>query len=123
MAAGDQEAHAAGTAPSVERLDGAQADKKADGRAAGRSAGLISRGVVRGVGGFLRPFQRVGGILWLEVTGAFFLIPVVVFAPTLWRVRASWAHGPDHRLFLVTAGVMVVFFYLSVSSFWRARKR
>ncbi|MGA3082212.1 MAG: hypothetical protein ABSD44_12705 [Terracidiphilus sp.] len=96
-----------------------QAASQADGRAAGRTAG----GVARGVGGFLRPFRRVGGILWLEVTGAFFLLPVAVFAPTLWRVRANWAHGPDHRLFLVTAGVMAVFLYLSISSFWRARKK
>jgi hypothetical protein len=75
------------------------------------------------MGGFLRPFRQVGGILWLEITGAFFLLPVVVIAPKLWSARASWAHGPDHRLFLVTAGVMVVFLYLGVSSFWRARKR
>jgi len=79
--------------------------------------------VVRGVGGFLGPFRRVGGIIWLEVMGVFFFLPVVVFAPTLWRVRANWYQGPDHRLFLVTAGIIAVFFYLSVSSFWRARKR
>jgi len=48
---------------------------------------------------------------------------VLVFAPTLWRTRASYAHGPDHRTFLVTAAVMAVFLYLSVSSFWRARRR
>jgi hypothetical protein len=79
--------------------------------------------VARGVGGFLRPFRRVGGILWLEVTGVFFFLPVVVFAPILWRSRASYVHGPDHSTFLLTGGVMLVFFYLSVSSFWRARKR
>jgi hypothetical protein len=71
----------------------------------------------------LRPFRRIGGILWLEVTGVFFLLFVLVFAPTLWRTRASYAHGPDHRTFLVTAAVMAVFLYLSVSSFWRARRR
>jgi hypothetical protein len=79
--------------------------------------------VARGVGGFLRPFRRVGGILWLEVMGAVFFTPVAVFAPTLWRARASYAHGPDHRTFLVTAGVVLVFLYLSLSSFWRARRR
>jgi hypothetical protein len=89
----------------------------------GRAAGRATKGVVRGMGGFLRPFRRVGGILWLEITGAFFLLPVVVFAPKLWSVRASWAHGPDHRLFVVTAGVMVVFLYLGISSFWRAWKQ
>ena len=115
MAGGGPTVHA----PAANKLDGAAAGMKADGRKAGRTAG----GVVRGVGGFLRPFQRVGGILWLEVTGVFFLLPVLVFAPTLWRARASWLHGPDHGLFLVTAGIVTVFLYLSLSSFWRARKR
>ena len=75
------------------------------------------------MGGFLRPFQRVGGILWLEVTGVFFFLPVVVFGPVLWKTRLSWAHGPDHSTFVITAAIVVLFLYLSVSSFWRARKR
>ena len=117
MAVGAQSAttQPAANAPAAQAAGGATVR----GQAAGRSAG----GVVRGVGGFLRPFRRLGGILWLEVTGGLFFLPVVVFATTLWRVRASWAHGPDHRLFLVTAGIMAVFLYLSVSSFWRARRR
>ena len=94
---------------------------------AGREAGRVARqaggSVARGVGGFLRPFGRVGGKLWLEVTGVFFLLPVIVFAPNLWRTRASWLQGPDHRVFLVTAVVVVVFLYLGVSSFWRAGRR
>jgi len=88
-----------------------------------KAAVRTASGVGRGVAGFLRPFQRVGGILWLEVMGVFFLVFVVAFAPTLWRARASYAHGPDHRTFVSAAIVMVVFLYLSVSSFWRARKR
>ena len=104
------------------------ADTAAQSRVAGQAAGQATRGVARGVGGFLRPFRRVGGILWLEVTGVFFFLPVVVFAPTLWRTRASYAHsqdalGHDHSTFLLAAGVMAVFLYLSVSSFWRARKK
>jgi hypothetical protein len=92
-------------------------------RAAGQAAGKTTRGVGRGIGGFLRPFRRVGGILWLEVTGVFFFLPVVVFSPKLWQLRASWQRGPNHSTFLVTAGIVVVFFYLGVSSFWRARKK
>lgn len=99
------------------------AEKSARNVTAGRAAGQASRGVVRGVGGFLRPFGRVGGILWLEVMGVFFLLPVVVFTPTLWRVRASWLQGPDHRTFVVTAAVIVIFFYLSVTSFVRAGRK
>jgi len=93
------------------------------GQAAGQVAGQAARGVARGIGGFLRPFGRVGGVIWLEVTGVFFLLPAMVFAPNLWRMRASSLHGPDHRTFLVTAVVVVVFLYLGVSSFWRAHKR
>jgi hypothetical protein len=55
--------------------------------------------------------------------GIGFFLPVVVFSSTLWRTRASYAHGPDHRTFLVTAGIVLVFLYLSLSSFWRARRR
>jgi hypothetical protein len=90
---------------------------------ASRVAAQTSRGVSQGLGGMLRPFRRVGGILWLEITGAFFLLPAVVFAPTVWRTRASWAAGPDHRTFLASAVVVTVFLYLGVSSFWRARRR
>ena len=57
------------------------------------------------------------------MTGVFFFLPVIVFAPTLWRVRADYAQGPDHRTFLVAAAVIVVFFYLGVTSFWRARRK
>jgi hypothetical protein len=93
------------------------------GQAAARTANGVGGGLRRGVAGFLRPFQRVGGILWLEVSGVFFFVFVVVFAPTLWRTRASWSHGPDHRTFWSAAAIMVVFLYFSVNSFWRARKK
>jgi hypothetical protein len=82
-----------------------------------------SGSLMGGIGGFLRPFRRVGGTVWLEVTGVFFLLPVVVFAPTIWRTRASWLQGPDHRAFLSAAVVVVIFLYLGVTSFWRAHRR
>jgi hypothetical protein len=91
--------------------------------ASGRAAGQVTRAAARGVGGFLRPFGRVGGILWLEVTGVFFFLFVVVFAPIAWRTRASWASGPDHRNFVLAVVIVAVFSYLGVSSFWRARKK
>jgi hypothetical protein len=99
------------------------AQNLAAGQVAGRTVSQVARGAAGGVGGFLKPFRRVGGIVWLEVTGVFFALPVLVFGPVLWKTRMSWAHGPDHRTFLVTAGIVLLFFYLSVSSFWRARRR
>ena len=118
LAGGAQNASAA---PATASSRGAQPD--AGRRAASQTVQRTSGSIKRGVGGFLRPFRRVGGILWLEITGVFFLLPVVAFAPRLWAVRASWAHGPDHGRFMVTAAVMAVFLYLGVSSFWRARRR
>jgi len=96
---------------------------RAAGQAAARATVQASRSVSRGVGGFLRPFRRVGGILWLEITGVFFLLPVVVFAPLLWREAVAYPHTSDHRTLWVTAGVVAVFLYLGVSSFWRAHRR
>ena len=92
-------------------------------RDTGRAAGQMTRGVARGVGGFLRPFGRVGGIIWLEVTGVFFLLFVVVFAPLAWRSRPASFYGPYDRTFITSAAVVIVFLYLSVTSFLRARKK
>jgi hypothetical protein len=47
---------------------------------------------------------------------------VLVFAPVLWKTHQSWAHGPDHRNFVIAACIVALFFYLSASSFWRARR-
>jgi hypothetical protein len=92
-------------------------------RTAAHAVAHASQSVSRGIGGFLRPFRRVGGILWLEVTGVFFLLPVLVFAPSLWREIQAYPHTSDHRTLWVTAGVMALFLYLGVSSFWRAHRR
>lgn len=79
--------------------------------------------VARGVGGFLRPFRRVGHSVMLEVTGVFFLLFVMVFGNWAWRTRASLNHGPEHTRFLVYAAMAVVFLYLSATSFWRAKRK
>ena len=89
------------------------------GRVAGQAGGSLGRGLA----GFFKPFGRVGGALWLEVTGVFFFLPVLVFAPTMWRTRASFIHGPDHRTFISSTIVVLLFLYLAVTSFYRARRR
>jgi hypothetical protein len=112
--AGKTEAASAAPASVAEAVAGAQV------QAAGRAA---SSNLAGGVGGLLRPFRRVGGIVWLEVTGVFFLLFVPVFAQALWSTRNSCAHGPGHQKFLVSAAMTAVFLYLGLSSFWRARRR
>ncbi|HLI03601.1 MAG TPA: hypothetical protein VKU93_04945 [Terracidiphilus sp.] len=101
----------------------ARAGPRPGGTANLRAASEARRRVVQGLAGFLRPFRRAGGIVWLEVTGVFFLLPVIVFSPMIWATRASWEHGPDHRRFLASVILVAVFLYLSITSFWRARKR
>ena len=96
---------------------------QADTGARARAAGQTTRNVGRGISGFLKPFRTVGGKIWLEVVGAFFFLPVLAFSPVLWRTRASWHEGPDHRAFLSAAVIIVIFLYLGVSSFWRAGRR
>jgi hypothetical protein len=75
----------------------------------------------RGLGGILQPFRRVGGIVWLEVTGFLFLLFAAIFVLRLWQ---NWA-GLSHQRFELYSviAVAVVFAWLGVSSFWRARRR
>ena len=72
----------------------------------------------RSASGFLRPFRRLGGILWLEITGAFFLLFAILFVARLWQ---NWA-GTSHYGRAITSVAAAVFFYLGISSFWRARR-
>lgn len=90
---------------------------------AGQAATHSSGSLARGIGGFLRPFGRVGRALWLEIVGVFFFLPVLIFGSAMWRTRASWNHGPQHGEFLISAIVAVVFLYLGITSFWRAWRK
>jgi Ca2+/Na+ antiporter len=92
-------------------------------RSAGQAAGKTTRGVAHGVGGFLRPFKRVGGILWLEVTGVFFFLFMLVFGAAMYRSRPPHLHGPYDKAFVVSAAMMLVFLYLGVTSFLSARRK
>ncbi len=92
------------------------------GRAARQAAGITTKGLARGAGGFLRPFGRVGRTVLLEVAGVFFFLFVFVFARTMWALRASATQGPDHVKFVVAACLLALFLYLTISSFWRARR-
>jgi hypothetical protein len=102
---------------------GSGVPNRAAGQATARATIQAGRTLSRGMGGFLGPFRRVGGILWLEVTGVFFLLPVVLFAPALWRAILAYPHSSDHRTLWLTAGLMALFLYLGISSFWRAHRR
>ncbi len=119
LAASGQSGSGAPRTDAVHLGPGSTAKNRAAGQATGQFATQAGRGVSRGIGGFLRPFRRVGGILWLEVTGAFFLLFAVGFALRLWQ---NWSgFSKMSRDFAI--GAALVFLYLGVSSFWRARRR
>jgi hypothetical protein len=116
-------AQSPGGAPHVNAQSVAAANRVAQvqsqARAAASIAAQTSRGVSKGIGGFLRPFRRVGGIVWLEVTGTFFLLFAALFALRLWQ---SWS-GIGQISRDLSIGAAVVFLYLGITSFWRARQR
>jgi hypothetical protein len=88
-----------------------------------RQAGRTTVNAARGVGGFIRPFKRLGGILFLEVTGVFFMLFVAIFGNWAWKLRASYLQGPDHMRFVTFAALTALFLYLGLSSFWRAKRK
>jgi len=90
-----------------------------------------SRDVRRGLRHFgeatWRPFVRLGGVLWLEVTGVFFGIFAAFAASGMWRFRAAWrlsaTNSHDHQSFVGSTAMAMVFGYFCVSGFVRARRR
>jgi len=122
-AASHQPASAAAAQPSAPPVLPSAAEIHAIKQQARQKTHKITRAAGRGVGGFLRPFSRVGGILWLEITGAFFALFALFFAQDLWRTHLNYAQGPLHQRFLLSAALTALFAYLSASSFWRARRK
>jgi len=88
-----------------------------------RDAGHSTRGVARGLGGFLRPFQRVGSKIWLEAIGAFYLLFALAFTRFAVQHHPAGIQGPYDRNFLLAAGIVLVFVYLGATSFWRASRK
>jgi len=88
-----------------------------------KTAAKSSRNVGRGLSGFFRPFTRVGGILWLEVTGFFFLLFAAVFATAAWRHHPAHIYGPYGKPFLASAALFLIFAYLGATSFLSARRK
>jgi hypothetical protein len=69
------------------------------------------------------PFVHAGAVLWLEITGLFFALFGLFFAQGVYRLRADWRSGPNHERLLAYAAVALIFFYFSVTSFYRARRK
>ena len=68
-----------------------------------------------------RSLSRVGHLLWLEVTGLFFVTFAVIGG------LAAWHEYSKYKTLSVRLGAaicfMVVFAWFGLNSFWRARRR
>jgi hypothetical protein len=91
-------------------------------RSAGRVTARASGGAARGFGGFLKLCARLGGVLFLEVIGAFFLLLGIGFGFYVWKGWQSLQGAVLWHL-AVEALVAIMFIYLGFSSFWRARRK
>ena len=69
-------------------------------------------------------FRRVLGLLWLQVTGFFFLALALLGGGALWDEYPKYQAGKIGGARLLLAGAfMLLFVYFGVSSFWRVRKK
>jgi hypothetical protein len=95
-------------------------------RVAGRKGGesRFVRACYRAGSVTLRHVSRVLHVLWLEVTGLFFLALALVGAAAAVREHHRWILGSGSAgKMTLAAGFAVLFGYFGVSSFWRSRKR
>ena len=88
-------------------------------RAVSASAKVAGKGV-------WSPVARFSSVLWLQVTGTFFLLIAGWFSQGLWQtrgaVRLGWHSGEAQR-FGLHAAAFLVFAYFAVSNFVRAWRR
>jgi hypothetical protein len=74
-----------------------------------------------------RPFVRLSGVVWLEVSGVFFGIFALLALGYMWKLRGAWrggaANAASHRSLVGAAVMLALFGYFCVSSFVRARRR
>jgi hypothetical protein len=74
-----------------------------------------------------RPFVRLSGVVWLEVSGVFFGIFALLALGYLWKFHGAWrasvANAGAHRSLMGAVVMLALFGYFCVSSFVRARRR
>jgi hypothetical protein len=113
---------AAGTAPRRAAKKAAQAVVQA--REVRKGLGRGSRRFGEAV---WKPFVRLSGVLWLEVSGVFFGIFALLAFGYIWKFRGAWrrsaANTGAHRSLVGAALMLALFGYFCVSSFVRARQR
>ncbi len=97
------------------------------GRSVGAGLGQGTRRLGQGTRNFSRavwnPFALATGVLWLEITGLFFILFALFFAQHLYGLRGAWRTGPEHGRFLLYSALLALFAYFAATSFLRARRK
>lgn len=69
-------------------------------------------------------FKRLGGVLWLEVSGVFFGLFALFALGAVLHLRGEWrASAAGHRPLVVAVAMLAFFGYFCVSNFVHAHKR
>ncbi len=101
---------------------GAAALARVGSRMAGGSRMFSALG--KGASAALASLRKAAHALFLEVTGVFFVLFVLVGVGATWREYVAWSAGkigPGKLLLAVC--FTVLFSYFAVTSFWRSRRR
>jgi hypothetical protein len=101
---------------------GAAALARAGSRMAGgkRTFGALGKGF----SAFAKNVRGVAHGLFLEVTGVFFVLFVLIGVGATWREYVAWSAGkigPGKLLLAIC--FTVLFLYFAVTSFWRSRRK
>ena len=89
-----------------------------------RARNKVLRAAGAGLGATAKAVRRTTHILWLEVTGFFFLVFATVCGGAAWREYQQVLAGKTQMNRVYLAGALaVVFVWFGVSSFWRARRK
>jgi len=92
-------------------------------KARGASEGM-RRGSRRFGGTAWKTFTRLGGVLWLEVSGVFFGLFALFALGAVVHLRGEWhPSAAGHRPLAVAAAMLAFFGYFCVSNFVHARRR
>jgi len=84
----------------------------------------LRRGGKRFGGTAWKTFTRLGGVLWLEVSGVFFGVFALFALGTVVHLRGDWhRNAAGHRQLAVAVAMLVFFGYFCVSNFVLARRR
>jgi len=92
-------------------------------KARGAGEGL-RRGSQRFGGTAWKTIKRLGGVLWLEVSGVFFGLFALFALGAVVHLRGQWQRGAaGHRQLVVAVAMLAFFGYFCVSNFVLARRR